>query len=191
MRRRGVAVAGVLLLAGLLAGCAESASTGDTGFVSSTGLIDRLPADEREAPGPVEGETLQGDPVSLDDLAGKVVVLNVWGSWCAPCVKEAPLLAEVAGELEGDDVAFLGINTRDPSTDPAIAFERRFEIPYPSIYDPSGRTMLAFSGVLPPSAIPSTLVIDAEGRVAARILGEVPSARTLVQLVQDVQESGA
>ncbi len=191
MRRRGVAVAGVLLLAGLLAGCAESASTGDTGFVSSTGLIDRLPTDEREAPGPVEGETLQGDPVSLDDLAGKVVVLNVWGSWCAPCVKEAPLLAEVAGELEGDDVAFLGINTRDPSTDPAIAFERRFEIPYPSIYDPSGRTMLAFSGVLPPSAIPSTLVIDAEGRVAARILGEVPSARTLVQLVQDVQESGA
>ena len=106
-------------------------------------------------------------------------------------MKEAPLLAEVAGELEGDDVAFLGINTRDPSTDPAIAFERRFEIPYPSIYDPSGRTMLAFSGVLPPSAIPSTLVIDAEGRVAARILGEVPSARTLVQLVQDVQESGA
>ena len=191
MRRRGVAVAGVLLLAGLLAGCAESASTGDTGFVSSTGLIDRLPADEREAPGPVEGETLQGDPVSLDDLAGKVVVLNVWGSWCAPCVKEAPLLAEVAGELEGDDVAFLGINTRDPSTDPAIAFERRFEIPYPSIYDPSGRTMLAFSGVLPPSAIPSTLVIDAAGRVAARILGAVPSARTLVQLVQDVQESGA
>lgn len=191
MRRRGVVLAGVLLLAGLLAGCAESSSTGDAGFVSSTGLIDRLPVDQREAPGPVEGETLQGDPVSLDDLAGKVVVLNVWGSWCAPCVKEAPLLAEVAGELEGDDVAFLGINTRDPSTDPAIAFERRFEIPYPSIYDPSGRTMLAFSGVLPPSAIPSTLVIDAEGRVAARILGEVPSARTLVQLVQDVQESGA
>lgn len=181
-----------LVLAGLLllVGCSENPSSGDQGFVGSTGLIDRVGAADREAPGAVEGETLEGEPISLDDFAGQVVVVNVWGSWCPPCRKEAPLLAEVARDLERRDVAFLGINTRDSSRDQALAFEQRFEVPYPSIYDSSGRTMLAFSGLLPPSAVPSTLVIDAEGRVAARILGEVPSARTLVQLVEDVQGSG-
>ena len=84
-------------------------------------------------------------------------------------------------------MAFLGINTRDSSQDQGLAFQRRYDVPYPSIFGPSGRTLLAFAGTLNPSAIPSTVVLDEQGRVAASILGEVPSRRTLVVLVEDVR----
>ena len=106
---------------------------------------------------------------------------------CAPCRKEAPALAAASRQLAGNDVVFLGVNTKDSSEDNALAFQRHFDVPYPSFFDPSGRTLLAFRGTLPPSAIPSTVVIDAHGRVAASILGEVPSERTLVDLVKDVR----
>ena len=82
------------------------------------------------------------------------------------------------------------MNSKDSSPDLGRAYERRFDVPYDSLYDPSGRTLLAFHGTLNPSAIPSTVVLDKQGRVAASILGEVPSATTLVDLVRDV-ENGA
>ncbi len=135
------------------------------------------------------GENLAGERVALDDFAGQVVVVNVWGSWCGPCIREAPHLVEAAQELDGDEVAFLGINTRDLSRDPALAFERKYDLPYESIYDPAGEVLLAFRGTIPPSAIPSTLVIDRDGRIAARVLGEV-TASTLVGLVEDVLADG-
>ena len=87
-----------------------------------------------------------------------------------------------------DDVVFVGVNTKDSSPDQGLAFERRYDVPYPSLFDPSGRTLLAFHGTLNPSAIPSTVVLDQQGRVAASILGEVPSQQTLVDLVRDVQK---
>jgi thiol-disulfide isomerase/thioredoxin len=181
-----------LLLAVLLLTAATSAcsgtSTGDKGYVGVEGIITRLPADERKKPGEVSGTTLQGDDLSLDQYAGQVVVLNVWGSWCSPCRKEAPLLAGAARELEDDDVAFVGVNTKDSSPDQGLAFEKRYDVPYPSLFDPSGRTLLAFRGTLNPSAIPSTVVIDAKGRVAASILDVVPSQQTLVDLVREVQQ---
>ena len=111
------------------------------------------------------------------------MVVNVWGSWCAPCRAEAPELVEAQREL-GDDVAFLGVNTRDLDVAPAQAFERAFGLTYPSIFDPDGRLLLGFAQ-LPPKAIPSTVVIDAEGRVAARVLGTV-DATTLGGIVSDV-----
>ncbi len=83
-------------------------------------------------------------------------------------------------------MVFVGVNTKDSGTDQGLAFQRRYDVPYPSLYDPSGRTLLAFHGTLNPSAIPSTVILDKQGRVAASILGEVPSRRTLVDLVQDV-----
>lgn len=173
----------------VLAGCSEDQpSTGDQGFVDGEGIVTVLPAGDRRPVGSVEGETLDGEQVSLADLRGQVVVLNVWGSWCAPCRKEAPLLAEVATELEDQDVVFLGINTRDSDPSQAIAFERTFEVPYDSLYDPDGRALLAFSGTLPPNAIPSTVVIDADGRVAASIIGPVDSASTLAGIVEDVRD---
>jgi thiol-disulfide isomerase/thioredoxin len=122
--------------------------------------------------------------VSLGDYRGKVVVLNVWGSWCPPCRAEAPMLADAARDLAGQGVVFLGINSRNPERAGPRAFERRFDVPYESIYDPDGRTLLAFHGTLSPNSIPSTVVIDRQGRVAASVIGSV-SRTTLDDLVDD------
>ena len=185
-RRRTTALATALLTALTLSACSSDVGTsGDTGFVSGKGIITRLPAADREAPGEVSGETLEGEPVSLEDFAGKTVVVNVWGSWCAPCRAEAPELVAASEELAARDVEFLGINSRDLDKAAALAFQRRFEVPYPSIYDQQGRTLLAFRGTLSPNAIPSTVVIDDQGRVAASVIGEVTRS-TLVGLVEDV-----
>ncbi|HSE55080.1 MAG TPA: redoxin family protein [Nocardioidaceae bacterium] len=186
MRRTTTALAAVLLASTGLTACSDDVgSSGDAGFVSGKGVITRLAVDDRKEPGEVAGETLEGEPISLEDFEGKTVVVNVWGSWCAPCRAEAPDLAAASEELAADDVEFLGINSRDLDRAAAQAFQRRFEVPYPSIYDQQGKTLLAFRGTLSPNAIPSTVVIDAEGRVAASVIGEV-SRSTLVGLVEDV-----
>lgn len=190
-RRTGVSRACTALAASLLAttlaGCAsdEIGSSGDQGYVSGDGIITTLPVAERKAPGEVAGETLDGERVALSDFAGKVVVVNVWGSWCAPCRAEAPMLADAARDLADDDVVFLGIDSRDPSRAAAQAFVRRFDLPYPSIYDQQGKSLLAFRGTLNPNAIPSTVIIDREGRVAASVLGEI-SRTTLYNLLEEV-----
>jgi peroxiredoxin len=184
-RARLLALLGVLVLSVSACG-ADVGSTGDQGYVDGDGVITLLDPGERKEPGEVSGETLDGEQVSLASYAGKVVVVNVWGARCPPCRAEADDLAEAARELAPQGVQFLGINTRDPSRENARSFERRYDVPYPSIYDPGGRNLLAFRGTLTPNAIPSTVVIDAEGRVAASILGEVTSASTLVGLVEDV-----
>lgn len=176
----------LLLMTGLLAGCSGNAVGGsgsDQGFVGGQGITSVATAD-REAPGPVAGTTLAGRKTSLADYRGKVVVLNVWGSWCKPCRAEAPILAAAARDLRSRGVVFLGINSRDPEQAAPRAFERRFEVPYDSIYDPSGRTLLAFRGTLPPNGIPSTVIIDAEGRVAGSNIGAI-TRTTLYDLVED------
>jgi thiol-disulfide isomerase/thioredoxin len=173
-------------LVGLLAGCSDVEGTGDKGYVDGKGVISQLPAGHRRSVGTVEGSTLDGKHVSLSDYAGKVVVVNVWGAWCPPCRAEARRLGDLARQLEPQGVVFLGINTRDASREQGKAFERTYDISYPSIYDPDGQTLLAFRGTITPSSIPSTLVIDKQGRVAASILGEVTSATTLKDIVQDV-----
>ncbi|MDP3967336.1 MAG: TlpA disulfide reductase family protein [Nocardioides sp.] len=181
---RAMAVAAVLALT---AGCGGAdLSSGEQGFVSANGLITTLaPEDRRALADDVTGETLDGEQVALADLRGQVVVVNVWGSWCPPCRKEAPALVAAAEELAHRDVVFLGINVRDASKEKARAFERTYEVPYDSLYDPSGSLLLAFRGTIPPHAIPSTLVIDREGRIAAGKLDEITTS-TLVGLVEDV-----
>ncbi len=186
LRRSPARLLVVLLLGAALSACGGTAGTGDKGYVDGQGIITRLAPSERRQPGPVSGTTLEGKPLSLEEYAGKVVVLNVWGSWCPPCRKEAPLLAKASRELAGEGVVFVGVNTKDSRPQQGLAFQRRYEVPYPSFFDPSGRTLLSFRGTLNPSAIPSTVVIDAQGRVAASILGEVPSEQTLADLVRDV-----
>lgn len=185
-RRRPLLV--VLLVVLVASGCGGVGSTGDKGYIDGSGVITRLDEGKREKVGTVEGTTLDGDKVSLAQYAGKVVVINVWGSWCPPCRDEADDLAVAAEELMPQGVVFLGINTKDNSAETALAFERKRKVPYPSIFDPGGNNLLAFYGTLSPNAIPSTVIIDAEGRVAAIILGEITSARTLVNLVQDVSK---
>ena len=183
----------VPLLAGLLAGCSgnDVGSSGDQGYVAGKGIITTIKAADRKAPGTVSGTTLDGAQTSLADFRGKVVVLNVWGSWCPPCRAEAPMLAAAARDLQRKDVVFLGINSRNPEQAGPQAFERRFKVPYDSIYDPDGRTLLAFRGTLPPNAIPSTVVVDPQGRVAGSVIGTVTKT-TLYDLVEDARAgSGA
>lgn len=176
----------------VLAGCGSSDvdGSGGQGFVTGDGTITTVPPADRQPPAPVRGETLQGDPVALADYRGDVLVLNVWGSWCAPCRKEAPMLADASRDLVDEGVRFLGINTRNLARADAVAFERRFEVPYPSIYDPAGEQLLSFGGTLPMSAIPTTVVLDREGRVAARVLGPITSEATFRDLVADVARRG-
>jgi thiol-disulfide isomerase/thioredoxin len=181
-----------LLLAGGLAGCSGAgvASSGDQGFVAGKGVITELRTADRRQPGRVEGTTLAGRHVSLSDFRGKVVVVNVWGSWCPPCRAEAPMLADAARALRGKGVVFLGINSRNPEQAGPKAFVRHYKIPYDSIYDPDGRTLLAFHDTLPPNSIPSTVILDRQGRVAASVIGPV-SRTTLDDLVQDVSTTSS
>jgi thiol-disulfide isomerase/thioredoxin len=177
-------------LAALVAvtGCSGGSglSAGDQGFVSGDGKVTVLDEAEREEPlAEVAGESVEGEAVALSDHRGKVVVMPVWGSWCAPCRAEAPLLAEAAKDLEDDGVVFLGINSRDPNVTEARQFVDDFEIPYDSIHDPDGKTLLAFHGTLPPQTVPSFVFIDAEGRVAARALDKIGRS-TLYGVVEDV-----
>ena len=174
------------LLAGVLSACGGAPATGAKGYVSGEGVINQVPVAHRREPGTVAGVTLDGKHLSLRALRGKVVVVNVWGSWCPPCRAEADNLVSAARQLTPKGVAFVGIDSRDPSTAQARAFVRTYRVPYPSIYDPSGRNLLAFHGTLGPTSIPSTVVIDRRGRVAASILGEVTSTATLVEIAEQV-----
>lgn len=162
----------------------QTRSAGQEGYVGVDGNLTQIPPGERQPVPTVSGPGLDGGTVSTADYADEVLVLNVWGSWCAPCRKEAPAL-QAASTQTADVAQFVGIATKDTDPAPAQAFVRAQGISYPSIYDPTGATLLSFAGTLPPSAIPSTLVVDRDGRLAARVLGPI-SERTLVDLVDDV-----
>lgn len=142
------------------------------------------PPDERPAaPGtttaPVLGEQRE---LSLDDFRGQVVVLNFWGSWCGPCRAEQPDLNQAYEALEGRDVAFLGVNV-DDTVPNATAHEREFAMPYPSLFDPSYEYTAQFEGVGPRS-VPSTLLIDKQGRIAARLFGQLLGPQEVLALVE-------
>jgi thiol-disulfide isomerase/thioredoxin len=177
----------------MLAACARTGadeqthSAGQAGYPNVPGNLRRVAPDQRKELPAVSGPALGGSKtISTQDYRGKVVVINVWGSWCPPCRKEAPDLQ--AASVETKDIAqFVGITSKDYDPAPAEAFVRSFKITYPSIYDPSGKVLLAFSGDLPPSAIPSTLIIDRQGRLAVRVLSEV-SKITLVDMINDVAD---
>jgi thiol-disulfide isomerase/thioredoxin len=147
--------------------------------------VSEVAVDERGDAVSYEGDDLDGNQMSVQDFRGKPVVVVVWGSWCTPCRKEAPQVVDAAEQL-GGDVQFLGVNIRDASTTSPQAFVRRFGIDYPSFFSPGGDALLAFHGRLSPRTIPSFLVLDAEGRIAASIIGQLPSTQTLVDLTETV-----
>ena len=182
-----LATAAAVLLTGCTATGADepTRSAGQDGYVGGQQVLTRVPPGERK-PAPVASGTELGSDrmVSTAHYAGKVVVLNVWGSWCAPCRVEAPELQRASLE-RAEQAQFIGINSRDPDPAPAEAFVRAFSITYPSIYDADGKVLLNFYGNLPLSTFPSTLIIDRDGRIAARISGTI-SKITLVNLIDDV-----
>ncbi|OYN84666.1 TlpA family protein disulfide reductase [Parenemella sanctibonifatiensis] len=176
------AVAAPVALAACSADGEQRTSEPGSGYVGGSGVT--TIAEDRRTPAPrLTGTDLDDNPISLPE-PGRAIVLNVWGSWCAPCRKEAPDLVTAAAEL-ADRADFFGINNRDLNPAQARAFVRTFEIPYPSFYDPDGRLLLEFADHVPPGAIPSTIIIDRQGRIAARVLGVI-SATSLVQLVDEV-----
>jgi peroxiredoxin len=182
-----LAAAAALLLAGCSDGQVErSDNANQAGYVAGDGTISIYEAAERETAPEFGGELLDGGDFQLADQLGDVVVLNIWGSWCPPCRKEAPDLQAAFETLEPEGVQFIGVNVREPNgTRPAQQFEDEFGITYPSIYDPKADALLAFRDTIPPAAIPSTLVIDRTGRIAARVLGPLGET-TLTDLVREV-----
>lgn len=185
LRAGPVALVLVLVAACSATGADEGTrSAGQDGYVGVSGNVTQIAPAERAAVPTVSGTSLDGRPLSTADFRGQVVVVNVWGSWCAPCRAEAEALEQASTSTKGR-AQFVGINTRDRDPAPARAFVRSFGISYPSVYDPDGKALLPFAGTLPPSAIPSTLILDREGRLAARVLGEI-SERTLVTMIDEV-----
>jgi peroxiredoxin len=186
MQARLVTAAVTLALVMLsLSGCSrgDADDVPDQGFISGDSTITTMPVGQRDTPVRFDGTTLSGEPFDVREHRGKVVVVNVWGSWCPPCIAEARDLQEVWAGSADLEVQFIGIDTQD-NRSAALAHEKRFGVTYPSIDDDGGRVLLALRGSLPPKAIPSTLVLDRRGRVAARVLGQVPPS-TLRALISD------
>lgn len=185
--RRLLATAGAALTL-LLTGCSATAgqpTTGGDGYVAGKPSLTQIPPASRQ-PAPIAAGPALGSvgTLSSETYRGKVLVLNVWGSWCAPCRKEAPELQEASVATAGK-AQFLGINCRDNDPATAEAFVRTNKLTYPNIYDPDSEVLLNFTGSVSLSTFPSTLVIDREGRIAARISGTVTKA-TLVGLINDI-----
>lgn len=190
--------AAVALLAGpaLLAGCtadsgappagddAGSADAVGQGYVSGDGSVRTWPAARRPGPVALTGTSFDGVRIDTTAWRGDVVVVNTWYAGCAPCRKEAPALAALARERAADGVRVLGLNTTDDAG-AALAFQRRFDVGYPSLEDRDGTGVANLSGTVPLQAVPTTVVLDRRGRVAARVIG-VASASTLSALVDDV-----
>ncbi|NEC11344.1 TlpA family protein disulfide reductase [Streptomyces sp. SID8014] len=191
LTRRLSLTAGAAVGALLLTACGEgdggtTQSGSGANFVAGKDGISKVAKGERKEAPRLRGETLDGGTFDLADHRGKVVVVNVWGSWCAPCRAEAPNLAKVAEDTADQGVQFVGLNTRDFNKGPAVAFEKDYEVEYPSIYDPQGKQILRFPrGSLSPQAIPSTVVIDRDGKIAARTLQAV-SEKQLRSMIDPV-----
>jgi thiol-disulfide isomerase/thioredoxin len=186
-----VAVGIVIGLVAALAGCTpEESGAGDVvgqGYVSGDGSVQTYDAGERKGPVAVVGTDFEGNDVDSAEWAGSVVVVNTWYAACAPCRAEAPDLVELAETKDG--VRVLGIN-REDDAGAAQAFQRTFEVPYPSIEDRTGTVIAGLTGIVPLQAVPSTVVLDQEGYVAARVIGQAEGS-TLEALIDDVLAEAA
>ena len=187
-----LAVRGLLASAAVLgvASCSGGAIADSTPVSSGKSFVGGSYSSTYYGPGSrpaaprVSGTTLTGAKFSLAAQRGSVVVLNFWGSWCAPCRREAPDLAALATYFKARHVRFVGDDVQDSPAN-ALAFERTFNIGYPSLNDPGEQVALAFHGAVPPVGIPTTLLIDRTGHIAGRMVGEV-SYRGLRSLIAKV-----
>ena len=194
--RRAALRWGAIVLAGglvtTLGACSEDpnsvaaqAQAGDRkNYVSGDGTIERLAPESRGAPVALSGTTLEGKPWSMAGKEGTVFVVNVWGSWCPPCIEETPALQRAWEQVQGEklDVEFIGLDKME-SPETGLAFQKANQVTYPSLAYEGGVPILALQGKA--TATPSTLVLDQQGRIAARVSGPVTTS-TLTALVDDV-----
>lgn len=159
-------------------------SGSDKNYIAGDGTVIEWAEDSRGDPIQFAGTSENGQKITSDDYLGQVVVLNFWYAACAPCRAEAPDLQALHEQYDGNGATFLGVNVRDQA-DTAAAFTDTYSITYPSIIDTNADVALAFAGKFAPNAVPTTLVLDAEGRPAARILGRLTSPSILDALIAD------
>ncbi|MET3769403.1 thiol-disulfide isomerase/thioredoxin [Marisediminicola sp. UYEF4] len=196
MSRRMLLAATVVAVAALLGGCASDPLAedyldgGNSNYISGDGILE-VPESERAEPISFTGETDTGETLSREDYEGEVLVVNFWYAACAPCRAEAPDLEAVYQKWKGDGASFVGVNIYD-GADTSQAFARKFDVGYPSVLDAeSGAVRLAFAGDISPNAVPTTFVLDKQGRIAARILGQLQERSILDTLIRDVMAEGS
>ena len=181
-------VAPVLATAGCSGTDAVSQSvSGSNGYQGGDDALHWVDPADRDSVEGVSGTLLDGRPFDPSDWRGHVVVVNFWGSWCAECREETRALEQVHRDTAGDGVEFLGINVREDRPQ-ALSYNRDHHVTYPSLYDPSSLLGLRFHG-MPPNATPTTLVLDRQGRIAARHSGTIlyTQLRSLVDRVENEQ----
>ena len=194
MRRPALLMLAALLasLPGLTACTGTNAlDTGTSGPLLKTlpggGALGRVLAVAQRVPAPViRGETLDGDPLDVSSLKGKVVVLNFWASWCSPCRAESPSLVRVANAFASKGVSFVGVDIKD-ERDPAKRFVQVHDVPYPSLFDQSGVLLTRFQKFVPQSP-PTTLLLDRQGRIAAMFPGGLTESELSAPVAQLAQE---
>lgn len=197
VRRRLAAVAAVAALAVGLAACtsdplADQYRAGSNkGFIQGSFQVQETAPADRGAPIAFQGATQDGTAVAASDFAGRVLVVNFWYAACGPCRAEAPTLEKAVADLDGKNASFLGVNIYDqPET--AASFMSTYGITYPSLIAVNdGAVNLAFASAVPLTAVPVTLVLDTQGRVAARIIGQLTDASILTTLVNDAIAEGS
>lgn len=193
-RRRILYATGLFATTGLVTACG-STDTGDrydsedSGYVSGNGVTTEIGPADRSDPVEFTGTTYDGDPFDSTDHWGSVLVVNVWYASCPPCRVEAPDLQDIHEEYADQGVSFIGINVRD-SVGPAEAFEETYGITYPSLPDADAEIMYQLRGQVAPNAVPTTLVLDHDGRVAGRISGAIDPS-ILRSILDGVLEEGA
>lgn len=190
---RARATSGIVALVSLglvLSACSqESGATSPDdvvgqGYVSGDGSVKTWEVSDRDEPVVLTGSDFEGGAVDTSQWLGDVVVINTWYAACAPCRAEAPDLVALANDRGPEGVHLLGINSTDDAG-AALAFERTFEVPYPSIEDTRGEAIATLEGSVPLQAVPTTVVLDREGRVAARVIGRAEGS-TLGAIVDDL-----
>lgn len=187
-RRTVLAATGAALLPAACAAPDPRTDTQRAADAAGEGTLEFIEVDDRAEPVEISGELLDETEFDLADWAGSVVVINFWGSWCAPCREEAPELVAAYESRKSEGVEFLGVDLRD-ERDAAEAFHDRYGIEYPSLFDPAGETILAFADI-PPNVVPATVILDRELRTAT-VFRKTVTQRELESFIDEVLAEAA